>query len=244
MKRNQKRDKSETNKETERKVNDEKENEVKVGNQKRSENGDNLSQTKKETQKCNNPTPETCTNQCDEDEFSAPDESMRSWFERNWSSNIYYNLTREFTSLRYKASTKPYERKDDHRPMTNIGYKQYTTLQEIQESPVNLDIGGQIFPTSRITLQADPDSLLAILFRRSCPMRPIAGNGYRFDRNPVYFSYILDYLRNGGHLVLMILPGEKSALLALLTESRFFCLKGLEEIILDRLELEFKSRIF
>ena len=38
-------------------------------------------------------------------------------------------------------------------------------------------------------------------------MRPVNGNTYTFDRNPKYFEYILDYLRNGSHINLMVLPG-------------------------------------
>ena len=73
-------------------------------------------------------------------------------------------------------------------------------------------------------------------------MRPINGDTYNFDRNPRYFEFLLDYLRNGGHLDLMVLPREKGALLALLAEARFFMLFGLEKFFLDRCQLEFNSR--
>ena len=135
--------------------------------------------------------------------------------EKNWSHNAFYNLSRGITTLRYIGSTRTPERKESHMPITNIAYKQYSILQEIQESPINLIIVGKEFRTSKVTLVSDLDSLLGMLFRRPCPMRPVNGNTYIFDRDPKYFGHILDYLRNGGHIDLMVIPVDKRELLAL-----------------------------
>ena len=178
-----------------------------------------------------------------QDEFAYLNETAVQWLERNWNDNTFYNISRLFTTLRYRGSTRPYERNASPRPMTNVAFKTFTNLQRIQESPILLEIGGQVFQTSKLTLLADPNSLLGMLFRKTCPMRP-SGNTYKFDRDPTHFRYILNYLRNGGHLDKMTLPQEKKHLLELITEVRYFCLKGMEEIVLDRLELETGSRDF
>ena len=175
-------------------------------------------------------------------EFEIPNESFRRKIEDNWSRNTYYNILRAISAMQHSSSTPYQERKEEHNPMTNLGYKQLSVLQEVQENQIKLNIGGKIFLTSKVTLQAEPNSLFGMLFRKSCPMRPINGDTYNFDRNPRYFEFLLDYLRNGGHLDLMVLPREKGALLALLAEARFFMLFGLEKIILDRCQLEFNSR--
>ena len=178
-----------------------------------------------------------------QDEFAYLNETAVQWLERNWNDNTFYDISRLFTTLRYRGSTRPYERNASPRPMTNVAFKTFTNLQRIQESPILLEIGGQVFQTSKLTLLADPNSLLGMLFRKTCPMRP-SGNTYKFDRDPTHFRYILNYLRNGGHLDKMTLPQEKKDLLELITEVRYFCLKGMEEIVLDRLELETGSRDF
>ena len=178
-----------------------------------------------------------------QDEFAYLNETAVQWLERNWNDNTFYNISRLFTTLRYRGSTRPYERNASPRPMTNVAFKTFTNLQRIQECPILLEIGGQVFKTSKLTLLADPNSLLGMLFRKTCPMRP-SGDTYKFDRDPTHFRYILNYLRNGGHLDKMTLPQEKKDLLELITEVRYFCLKGMEEIVLDRLELETGSRDF
>ena len=70
-----------------------------------------------------------------------------------------------------------------------------------------LNIGGQCFSTSRVTLGADPSSLFGLLLRKICPMRPHR-NTYR---DPRHFKIILTYLRNGAHLDVCLLP-HKSAI--------------------------------
>ena len=50
-------------------------------------------------------------------------------------------------------------------------------LKETQEGRVVLNIGGQRFETSRLTLQQDPDSILSLLFNDDISIRPM-GNSY------------------------------------------------------------------
>ena len=147
-----------------------------------------------------------------QDEFAHLNETAVQWLERNWNGNTFYNISRLFTTLRYRGSTRPYERNASPCPMTNVAFKTFTNLQRIQDSPILLEIGGQVFKISKLTLLADPNSLLGMLFRKTCRMRP-SGNTYKFDRDPTHFRYTLNYLRNGGHLDKMTLPQEKRDLL-------------------------------
>ena len=93
----------------------------------------------------------------------------------------------------------------------------FSNLQRIQETPILLEIGRLFFKTSKLTLLADPNSFLWMLFRKTCLMRP-SGNTYKFDPGPTHFRYIMNYLQNGGHLDKMTLPQEKKDLLELITE--------------------------
>ena len=177
-------------------------------------------------------------------DFQCLNRDEIQWIEDNWDTNVYFNLQRLITTLKYDGSTKPRERiseKEKPRALSNVAYKTFHNLQQVQEAQVTLVIGGKTFVTSRVTLRADPDSLLAQMLRPTCPMRP-SGHIYFFDRDPAHFRFVLNYLRNGGHLDSMTLPHEKRYLLELLTECRFFCLRGLEEIVLDRLEQLTQSR--
>ncbi|CAL8100807.1 unnamed protein product [Orchesella dallaii] len=66
---------------------------------------------------------------------------------------------------------------------------------------VKLNVGGQLFYTSRTTLlNSDPDSMLARMFSPNSNLHPgcIDSNGaYLIDRDPRYFSPLLNYLRSG-----------------------------------------------
>ena len=81
-------------------------------------------------------------------------------------------------------------------------------LKETQEGRVVLNIGGQRFETSRLTLQQDPDSILSLLFNDDISIRPM-GNNYFFDRDPGHFRIILNYLRDGCTARGAILPRER-----------------------------------
>lgn len=66
---------------------------------------------------------------------------------------------------------------------------------------VKLNVGGQLFYTSRTTLlNSDPESMLARMFSPNSNLHPscIDSNGaYLIDRDPRYFSPLLNYLRSG-----------------------------------------------
>ena len=109
---------------------------------------------------------------------------------------------------------------------------------------VTLNVGGQVFHTSRTTLCRDADSMLARLFGRGfAPSDEPGTTGFRwksttdasgavlFDRDPRYFSPVLNYLRTS----VLILP-EDVSLEGLLLEAQFFQIARLQEDILSELE--------
>jgi hypothetical protein len=103
---------------------------------------------------------------------------------------------------------------------------------------IRLNVGGQHFITSRVTLCAVEGSLLANMFRSDSNFAPPieidgggGGGGEVFlDRNPISFGYILDYLRDGCR-VMVDLPSnnndEEALLQRLLTDADYFGLEGL-----------------
>lgn len=66
---------------------------------------------------------------------------------------------------------------------------------------IKLNVGGQLFYTSRTTLlNSDPESMLAKMFSPHSNLHPscIDSNGaYLIDRDPRYFSPLLNFLRSG-----------------------------------------------
>ena len=115
----------------------------------------------------------------------------------------------------------------------------FKKFQETQEERIIFEVGNTQWHTSKVTARADPNSLFAMLFRKGCPFRPSTSNGrptYFFDRDPAHFRFILNYLRNGAMVQEGTLPRERRYLSELLSEVRFYRLRGLEEAILARLE--------
>ena len=151
----------------------------------------------------------------------------------------YHSLIRQIVKLQHPEAT-PYT---SIQPETNVNREAvqklttetFNKLQQSQEGRVILNIGGQCFQTSRVTLMADPTSMFALMLRKGCPLRP-SRNLYFLDRDPSHFKFILNYLRNGAHVDICMLPHEKRYLLEMLMESRFYMLSGLEDIILARLK--------
>ena len=64
---------------------------------------------------------------------------------------------------------------------------------------IKLNVGGQIYLTTRGTLCAEPGSMLATKFGQESNFAPptMFEDAVFIDRNPKTFEYILDYLRHG-----------------------------------------------
>jgi len=103
------------------------------------------------------------------------------------------------------------------------------TMQE--ERIIHLNIGGRRFSTSKETLLRDPNCMLAAMFsgRHRCDKQP--DGTYFIDRDGTYFSYILNYLRDGE----VDLPDDQQACKALLREARFYNLSSLERAVESKL---------
>ena len=149
----------------------------------------------------------------------------------------FYHLVKDAIMSNHSEDTiltNPNVPGNDLSDKINHYYSTFNLLQRIQESKVILNIGGQIFVTSELTLRIVPNSLFGLMFANGSPLRP-SNRMFRFDRDPSHFRIILMYLRNGAQLDLELLPFEKRYLLELLNEARFYCLEGLVSLIRERL---------
>eukprot|EP01104_Vermistella_antarctica_P011433 TRINITY_DN3192_c0_g1_i1.p1 TRINITY_DN3192_c0_g1~~TRINITY_DN3192_c0_g1_i1.p1 ORF type:complete len:227 (-),score=29.37 TRINITY_DN3192_c0_g1_i1:182-862(-) len=104
-----------------------------------------------------------------------------------------------------------------------------------------LNIGGKIYWTTRSTLCRDKNSMLAAMFggRHSgfeCE-RDDRG-AHLIDRDGTYFSYVLNYLRDGE---IELMPDEHKLAL-LLREAKFYQVAGLVKIIDDTLAKKREGR--
>ena len=88
--------------------------------------------------------------------------------------------------------------------------RDFPKLQKFQEKPIKLDIGGFIFKTSLGTLRKDTDSMLASMFSGRFDMKEQEDGSYFIDRDPTHFRFILNFLRTGKVIVLVIQSLEKS----------------------------------
>ncbi|XP_062594723.1 uncharacterized protein LOC134256131 [Saccostrea cucullata] len=103
------------------------------------------------------------------------------------------------------------------------------TLEAQQTETITLDIGGQIFKTSKTTLRADPSSILALLI--SSENYSSDRNQLFLDRNPKHYLFLLDYLRNNFKLQTSTLPKDLPTLQEILMEAKFLELDDLVKVL-------------
>jgi len=98
------------------------------------------------------------------------------------------------------------------------------------ETIIHLDIGGIKFSTSRSTLLADPNSMLAAMFGERHKINPAFMNSdgtYFIDRDGTYFRYILNYLRDGE----VDFPDDIHICKQILREAQYYSVQNLESLL-------------
>ncbi|KAL1237691.1 BTB/POZ domain-containing protein [Trichinella spiralis] len=88
---------------------------------------------------------------------------------------------------------------------------------------VRLNVGGRTFLTTRQTINRFPDSFLSSLCEGLLPSDMDSENAYLIDRNPDYFTPVLDYLRHG------------KLIIRVLEEAEFYNLPGLIQLCKERI---------
>jgi hypothetical protein len=93
------------------------------------------------------------------------------------------------------------------------------------ETPILLNVGGQVFQTTVAVLTADKFSILAALCTSDPPLAKDSTGCFFIERDWWVFRYILQYLRND------TLPRDASLLEEMYTEASFYRLNSLRRAI-------------
>eukprot|EP01083_Nonionella_stella_P079642 218614_1 len=96
---------------------------------------------------------------------------------------------------------------------------------------ITLNVGGRYFQTLAQTLKLYPRSYFGVWFSGTFRLTPEKDGTYFIDRNPEYFSMLLDYMRNNQ----TVLPDSTDLLRKYLLEAEFFRLEGLVSAIKKKL---------
>ncbi|ESO10298.1 hypothetical protein HELRODRAFT_117017 [Helobdella robusta] len=106
------------------------------------------------------------------------------------------------------------------------------TNNKLKKNWIRLNVGGRIFMTSRLTLGRDPDSFLFRLCQEDSELKTDVdeSGAYMIDRDPDYFSPVLNYLRHGKLILNNDLNYE-----GVLEEAEFYNLACLVELIKHRM---------
>ena len=104
---------------------------------------------------------------------------------------------------------------------------------------IHLNVGGTLFTTSRSTLSIAPDSFLSRLCQEDSELLSLKDEkgAYIIDRDPNYFSPILNYLRHGKLILDKNISEE-----GVLEEAEFYNVPSLSKLIEERIEKR-ESRI-
>jgi len=92
------------------------------------------------------------------------------------------------------------------------------------QGKVKLDVGGKLFSTTISTLTKYPDSMLGAMFSGRYDLQKNEEDCVFIDRDPKYFRYVLDFLRNDE----IDYPSDKVEVKKIYRELEYF---GLKEII-------------
>lgn len=116
-------------------------------------------------------------------------------------------------------------KKDTQTYGETINIKEKPVKTEEEEEWISLMMDGRVFTTTKETLMSDKESIFNYMFSKdsllklsrdeSHPLKP-----YLFDRNPIYFEPILNYLRNG-----KLILNENVNPMGVLLEAKYFNIK-------------------
>jgi len=98
---------------------------------------------------------------------------------------------------------------------------------------VKLNVGGQIFLTTKTTLCKDPKSFLYRLCEENSDLgsEKDENGAYLIDRDPRYFAPILNYLRHGKLVIDTNLNEE-----GVLEEADFYCVSELVKLVKEKIK--------
>ncbi|KAI1710731.1 BTB/POZ domain-containing protein [Ditylenchus destructor] len=88
---------------------------------------------------------------------------------------------------------------------------------------IRLNVGGEIFQTTKQTLSRHPDSYLARLVNGDLPSDKDESGAYVVDRSPKHFETIMTYLRRG----VLNLDGNEETTKELLDQAEFYKIQPL-----------------
>lgn len=103
-------------------------------------------------------------------------------------------------------------------------------VYKIEENKIKLDIGGQQFTTSLLTLTKDSNSMLAAMFSGRHRLKVESDGSYFIDRDGTHFRYILNYLRDGC-IKEGTMPNCPSLWGELLNEAEYYQISGLVDYL-------------
>ena len=100
-------------------------------------------------------------------------------------------------------------------------------IQNFQNSIVKLNVGGELFTTSRITLLSVDSSMLATMFSGRHTLTQTEDGSYFIDRDGQHFRHILNYLRNG----IVVVDMETNVARELAVEAEYYGLRELAGVL-------------
>ena len=103
-------------------------------------------------------------------------------------------------------------------------------LHDIQENMITLNVGGQLYSTSKSTLCSQKDSMLAAMFSGHHKLNKTENGSYFIDADGKHFGIILNYLR-GRIIYSTDLLEDRKTLMELKKEADFYNLVDLKELI-------------
>jgi len=98
---------------------------------------------------------------------------------------------------------------------------------------VKLNVGGQIFRTTKTTLCIDPNSMLARLFNSGLPSETDEEGAILIDRDPLFFAPLLNYMRSG-----KIFINPNVSVQGVLEEAKFFNIQGAIDLLYRMIETQ------